>query len=194
MIYLANSHQQSRDPRSGDVSSSPSLAWQKEGLGGVASVLPAHSYVRLIYLYRKKKKIFSGCGTDSWVGSPQPMMPCCALLCSCYKGYMEKEKEMCCRMFAPLKSSSAWPQIKVIKLWKRVGSPKTSVVSEPFSGGEPASLLYGRILESKCKVMGVCEGERAGCWGETLLHVRLGASLFWGKLAWDRNLKLAALE
>lgn len=67
-------------------------------------------------------------------------------------------------------------------------------MSELFSGGEPASLLRGRILGTKCQVMGVCGGEGAGWWGEILLHHQFGESFLRGKLAWDRNLKLAALE
>lgn len=76
---------------------------------------------------------------------------------------------------------------------KRLRSPKTSVVAALFSGGEPASLLHGRILAAKCKVMGVSGGKGAGWWGETLLHHWLGGSFLQDKLVWDRNLKLAAL-
>lgn len=57
-------------------------------------------------IYLEKIIRISGCGTAGWADSPQPLMLCCALLCSCYNDYMEKEKEMCCRMFASLRSSS----------------------------------------------------------------------------------------
>lgn len=36
-----------------------------------------------------------------------------ALFCSCYRNYMLKEKEMCCRMFGPLNSPSAGENLKV---------------------------------------------------------------------------------
>lgn len=50
--------------------------------------------------------MFSGCGTGGWAGGPQPVLPCCALLCRCYRDYMNKEKEMCCQMFASLNTSA----------------------------------------------------------------------------------------
>ncbi|XP_075761140.1 inactive peptidyl-prolyl cis-trans isomerase FKBP6 isoform X2 [Pelodiscus sinensis] len=34
-------------------------------------------------------------------------------LASCYRDYMDKEKEMCCRMFAPVSSSPVGPELKV---------------------------------------------------------------------------------
>lgn len=57
-------------------------------------------------IYLEKIIHISGCGTAGWVDSPQPLILSCALLFSCYKDYVEKEKEMCCRMFASLNSSS----------------------------------------------------------------------------------------
>ncbi|XP_074976867.1 inactive peptidyl-prolyl cis-trans isomerase FKBP6 isoform X1 [Caretta caretta] len=35
-------------------------------------------------------------------------------LASCYRDYMDKEKEMCCRMFAPLSFSPVEPEVKVV--------------------------------------------------------------------------------
>lgn len=61
-----------------------------------------------------------------------------------------------------------------------------------FSGGELASLLWGRLLEAKWKVVGVCgeEGQDDGveyCYIITLKNLSCEA-----KHVWDRDLELAS--
>lgn len=63
-----------------------------------------------------------------------------------------------------------------------------------FSGGEPASLLHGRVLEAKWKVVGACgeEGRDGGveyCYIISLENLSCEA-----KLVWYRDLELPAAE